>query len=211
MDNLPRIDRRTAIKWMAAASAAMVLAAQRIPGQDGPPAAKPYGTDPDLTKEYKPGELWSLTFNDAQRVTAAALCDVIIPAEGKSPSASQVGVVDFIDEWISAPYDDQKADRKPVLAGLAWIDEEAMKRFQKKFAALTDDQKHAICDDIAYTKNTKAEFKEAAHFFAKFRNLTAGGFYTTPAGRTDLQYIGNVPLATFDGPPPEVLRKAGLA
>jgi hypothetical protein len=27
----------------------------------------------------------------------------------------------------------------------------------------------------------------------------------------DLNYIGNVPLEKFDGPPPEALKKAGLA
>ena len=37
------------------------------------------------------------------------------------------------------------------------------------------------------------------------------GFYTTPVGRKDLQYVGNVPLKSFDGPPIEALKKAGLA
>jgi hypothetical protein len=27
----------------------------------------------------------------------------------------------------------------------------------------------------------------------------------------DLQYIGNIPLQKFDGPPPEVLKHLGLA
>jgi hypothetical protein len=40
--------------------------------------------------------------------------------------------------------------------------------------------------------------------------LTVGGFYTTPEGMRDLGYVGNVALARFDGPPPEVLRKVGL-
>ena len=39
---------------------------------------------------------------------------------------------------------------------------------------------------------------------------TAGGFYSTPAGRKDLNYIGNVPLARFDGPPPALLKALGL-
>jgi len=36
---------------------------------------------------------------------------------------------------------------------------------------------------------------------------SAGGFYSTPAGRKDLKYMGNVRLSTFDGPPLEVLRQ----
>jgi hypothetical protein len=42
------------------------------------------------------------------------------------------------------------------------------------------------------------------------RDLTAGGFYSTPAGRKDLNFIGNVPLARFDGPPPALLETLDL-
>src|SRR4051812_13855576 len=121
-DPLPRMDRRTALKWMLAASATMALDPHFVRGQTPAPSAKGYGTDPDLTKHYQPGELWPLTFTDGQRRTAAALSDVIIPADSESPAASAVGVVDFIDEWISAPYSDQQADRAIVLPGLAWIE-----------------------------------------------------------------------------------------
>jgi hypothetical protein len=55
-----------------------------------------------------------------------------------------------------------------------------------------------------------AEHRDAARFFALFRDLTAGGFYTTPVGRNDLSYVGNVPLTRFDGPDAELLRKLGL-
>ena len=72
-------------------------------------------------------------------------------------------------------------------------------------------QLHAICDDICYLPKAKPRFVEAAKFFARYRDLTASGFYTTPEGRKDLQFIGNVPLASFDGPPLEVLKKVGLA
>ena len=75
---------------------------------------------------------------------------------------------------------------------------------------MTQAQKAAICDDICYRPEVKPQFADAATFFAIYRDLTAGGFYTTPAGIRDLKYVGNVPLTRFDGPPPEVLRKAGL-
>jgi hypothetical protein len=211
MTNLPRIDRRTAIKWMLAASATMAIDPRFARAETAAtPSGKGYGTDPDLTRHYKPGDVWPLTLTEAQRRTAAVLCDVIIPADEHSPAASTVGVVDFIDEWISAPYPNTKNDRGIVLPGLAWIDEEATKRFQRPFADLAEAEKAAICDDICSPGSVKPEFKPAAKFFAVFRNLTAGGFYTTPAGLKDLRYIGNVPLASFDGPPPEALRHAGL-
>jgi hypothetical protein len=209
-EDLPRMDRRTALKWMLTAAASTALAPHLGRAQAGAPVAKGYGTDPDLVRHYNPGELWPLTFTNEQRRTAAALCDVIIPADDRSPAASAVGVVDFIDEWISAPYPDQQRDRPVILAGLAWIDTESNKRFGRPFTGLSEAERHAICDDICYTAKAKPEFKEAARFFASYRNLTGGGFYSTPQGRQDVRYVGNMPLATFDGPPPEVLRKAGL-
>lgn len=207
-----RIERRAAIKWMMTAAASLPLAQLRIRGAS-PTAidAKGYGTDPDLIRSYNPGDFWPLTLTDAQRRTTAALCDTIIPADGKSPAASAVGVVDFIDEWISAPYPQQREHRPIILDGLGWMDREAASRFKKGFADLADNQRNAICDDICLESAAKPAFAKAAAFFALFRNLTAGGFYTTPEGTKDLNYIGNVPLATFDGPPPEVLRQVGLA
>ena len=212
---LPRIPRREAIRWMLAAAAASALDPAAFGAQKkmiGSPEgiAGGYGTDPNLVRDYAPGDCWPLTLTEAQRKTAATWCDVIIPPDDKSPSASQLGVVDFIDEWVSAPYPDQKADRKIVLAGLEWMEAESKKRFDKDFAALSEEQKHAICDDICYGAKAKQEFKEAAKYFAKFRSLTASGFYTTPQGMTDLGYVGNTPMAKFDGPPQEVLDRLGV-
>jgi len=160
---------------------------------------------------YKAGELWPLTFSAKQRNTATVLSDLIIPADEMSPSASAVGVIDFIDEWISAPYKPNQKDRHTVLEGFDWLDRESAKRYSKSFAALDQAQQRAICDDICHAAKAKPKFANAAKFFARYRDLTAGGFYTTPDGRKDLQYVGNTPLKSFDGPPLEVLKKVGLA
>jgi hypothetical protein len=207
------MDRRTTIKWMLAASASMPLLEQRVPGVDAAaalPVASGYGIDPDLTRIYHPGDLWPLLLTPAQRRVAGALCDVIIPADSMSPSASAVGVVDFLAEWVSAPYPHQQMDRPIVLDGLAWMDAEAGRRFAQTFAALNETQQHLICDDICSEQRAKPVFGRAAKFFARYRDLTAGGYYSTGAGREDLQYIGNVPLATFEGPPLALLQKLGL-
>jgi len=209
------MDRRVTIKWVLAASVTMPLLAS-CAGTAGVRSRQPvipprgYGADPNLTGVYRPGEVWPLTFTPPQRRTATALCDVIIPADSVSPSASAVGVVDFIDEWVSAPYPRQQEDRPIVIEGLAWMDDEARRRYTKSFADLDTTQCSAICDDIAHELRAQPPFAKAALFFARYRDLTAGGFYSTPAGRKDLQYIGNVALARFDGPSVEVLRKVGL-
>ena len=212
------MDRRTSIKWMLAAAASVPSLRELAFGTTlasgtsvGIAPPKGYGTDPKLLDPYKPGEPWPLTFNPKQRLAATALSDLIIPADDTSPSASAVGVIDFIDEWISAPYPQQQEDRKLVIEGLAWLDREAAKRFAHGFAVLDLGRQKKICDDICYVPKAKPRFVEAAKFFARYRDLTAGGFYTTPAGRKDLQYVGNTPLARYDGPPREVLEKVGLA
>jgi hypothetical protein len=154
-----------------------------------------------------------LTFTIQQRRMAKALCDLIIPADASSPSASAVGVVEFIDEWISAPYEAQRRDRNMILGGFTWLDREAAARYRsrKSFRALSHKRQTAICDDICLVAKATPERVEAAKFFARYRDLTAGGFYTTPHGRNDVRYVGNVPLPRFDGPPLEVLKKVGLA
>src|SRR5687767_7768380 len=160
MHSSARMDRRAAIKWMMTAAATSALLEREAFGADALQAAKAgakpgvgYGTDPDILKTYKPGDVWPLTFNATQRATAAALCDVIIPADAKGPSASSVRVHEFIDEWISAPYPGHDADRKTVTEGLTWLDAEAQKRFKNDFVNLIARQKNAICDDICYAPN----------------------------------------------------------
>jgi hypothetical protein len=210
------LDRRTTIKWMFAAAAtvpsldAFGYAPQPL-ARDVKADQSGYGTDPDLSKEWRPGGPWPLTLGVAGRLTTAVLCDLIIPADDTSPAASSVGVVDFIDEWISAPYPQQRADRAIILPGLTWIEAEAQGRFGQAFTAITEKQRAAIADDICSQEKAAPNAATAARFFAKFRDLTAGGFYTTPVGMKDIGYVGNVQLEKFEGPPAAVLKKVGLA
>ena len=57
------MDRRTTIKWMLAAAASSPLLNSRAFGQEitAQPVATGYGSDPDLTKIYRPGDVWPLT------------------------------------------------------------------------------------------------------------------------------------------------------
>lgn len=208
------MDRRTTIKWVLAAGAAWPLAKVGRAGGAALSAAssqaRGYGTDPKLLVTYHPGDVWPLTFDAHQRQFAGVLADIIIPADDKSPSASSVGAVAFIDEWVSAPYPDHQNDRTVVLAGFAWLDAEATRRSGKTFVDLDASEQHALCDDICDPLRARADRVDAARFFSRFRDLTAGAFYTTPVGRNDLDFIGNVALAHFDGPPAELLAKLGL-
>lgn len=201
------MDRRTSLQWMVAAAALPSLWREAV----AKPAAAPgYGTDPDLMKRYAAGALWPLTMTAAQRRAAASLCDTIIPADERSPGAAELDVHVFIDEWISAPYPVHLEDRGVVLQGLDWLDAESQRRHGRPFAEADAAGRQAICDDICYVPKAAPAHAQAAAFFARYRDLTAGGFYTTPQGTQDLRFVGNVPLAAFDGPPPEVLRIVGV-
>ena len=169
-----------------------------------------YGADPNLVDPHKSGAFWPLTFTAAEHKAAKALADVIIPKDPHGPAASSVGVVEMLDEWVSAPYPDQVKDRPVIVVGLAWIDGESVRRFAKPFAELEATQQHAICDDICFGKTAKADFKIPARFFSRFRSLAASAYYATPAGWDAIGYVGNVPLTQFDGPPPAVLKKLGV-
>jgi hypothetical protein len=205
-----RLDRRAAIKWMAAAAASLALLHRDARGEAGARAGD-YETDPEMQKTYHPGDLWPLTFTPGQHRAAVALCNFILPADGTSPGAGSLGVADFIDEWISAPFPAQRQDRDPLLAGLAWLDAESQRRFGNDFASLVYSQQAKIADDICFPGQASADFLVAAKFFDRFRYLAAGGYYTTPEGMKDIGYVGNVPLTKFDGPPPEVLQRLGLS
>lgn len=223
------LKRRALIKTIAATAIALpmtgALAActpssdsRKLPVVDGKGASAsgaagkgPRGTlsDPDL---LNPRISWEMQLTTAELTTLAALCDMIIPADEKSPSASQVGVPAYINEYVSAPPERYKRALVQVRGGLVWINVESAKRFAgKRFEALTNDQKTSICDDICFTKTAKPEFQQAAQFFDRVRDITAEAFYTTDEGMKDIGYVGNVALTSFDGPPPEVLQHLGLA
>ncbi len=178
--------------------------------EQGAPPVGPRGTpsDPDL---LRPKVTWRLKLTAGELATLAALCDMIIPADAKSPSASAVGVPAYINEYVSAPAEGYQRALVQVRGGLVWLNVESNKRFGKRFLALSNAQRTQICDDICYVPKAKPEFKAAALFFDRVRDITAEGFYTTDAGMKDIGYVGNVALPKFEGPPLAVLKHLGLA
>ena len=232
IDKLIRVDRRTTIKWLAATMAAAYTGCSsdekyvgdEIPTDHGAPllgvAGKhdgiTYGTDPDRMNPVVP---WARTMTEAQLSTSSALCDMILPQDERSPAASALGVPDFIDEWVSAPYPQQQEDRERILAGLEWLEQRTKKRFDSSFASAAEPQKKEILDTIAWPSDARPELADQAEFFKRFRYLAVGAFYTTAAGIDDVGYIGNVAISgEYPGPSDEamahlagVLKQLGLS
>lgn len=204
----PRLARRRVLQLIAAAATAPVFwSAPGIAtmGIKRGPAGTP--TDPDLLNPSIP---WELQLTDDERLLLEVLCDIIIPADDISPAASTIGAHDFIDEWVSAPYDTMAGDLDRIRSGLAWLEAESARRFGGEFAQLDPAQQAAICDDICHPPAAKPEYAEAAWFFDRVRMLTAMAFYTTREGMNDVGYVGNVPLDRWDPPPEIALKHVGL-
>ncbi len=144
-------------------------------------------------------------FTPHELKTVTVLSDIIIPNEGNVGSASQVGVPAFIEFMMK----DQPKQQTPMRGGLMWLDNQARKRFEKKFIQCSKAQQLEIVDDIAYPDTAKLEHKQGVAFFNLIRNLVVTGFYTTEVGFKDLGYVGNRPN-NWDGVPNEVLLQYGL-
>lgn len=198
-----QLSRREALKRVIGLSVA--LSAMEMPAFANTPV-RGIGTDPNLLKKEIP---WPLVLTDAEMKTVKVLGDIIIPADENGPEASAVGVPEFINEWVSAPYEQQQGDLATLRKGLTWLDAESQKRFSKIFVEITPEQQIAIIDDIV--KDGTDARKQAYNFFKMFRDRVAGGYYSTPIGWKAIGYVGNVPMPEYPGPPPEVLKHLGLA
>jgi hypothetical protein len=205
-----RPDRRRSLAWLAGAIGATQLPglghalASSAAGASAAakhalpplPRGPGYGTDPGLLKDWQAGEPWPLTLNARERAALAAIADRILPAEGTAPAASAVGVVDCLDEWLSAPYAGQQADRALVLPAL----EELLAR-----ASTQGSQFEALPADL------QLQWLKTSPAFPRLRELVAGAYYSTPAGAQDLAFAGDSPSTFFAGPSAQVLRAAGYA
>ena len=63
-------------------------------------------------------------FDDHQWRTVGILCDLIIPADERSGSATQAGVPEFIDDWLDFRKHEDGNDNfaAQILGGLAWLE-----------------------------------------------------------------------------------------
>ena len=163
----------------------------------------------DRTKEEKEAYKKIIAdkfFTDHEMATIAILCDIIIPADETSGSATQAKVPEFIEFIVK----DMPEHQTPMRGGLRWLDMQSNKNFQKAFTDCTSQEQLSIIDQVAYPKKAKPEMQQGVAFFNLMRNLTATGFYTSEMGIKDIGYIGNK-AAQWNGVPDDVLKQYNLA
>ena len=138
--------------------------------------------------------------------TVRLLTDLIMPADDRSGSATAAGVPEFMDFIMI----DMPQRQVAMRGGLAWLDLECQRRFDRTFAGAAATQRTEVLDDLATYGELKAGLTHGQAFFRAFRDLTASGFWTSKMGMTDLGYMGNAVVAKWDGCPAEQLQKLGL-
>jgi hypothetical protein len=218
------LSRRTTMQWMMAA-AVLPMARWSPPAMaaglgdaagaappfdvivdwpDTPPLAQAigYGRDPDLMMPKVP---WALTLSVAQRRTVDLLGDLILPRDTVSPGAGALGVGAFIDEWISAPYPQQRADRAKVVGGLLWIDAQSRTLHGRAFVDLAAQQQATLLDALSVPVPV-ARMVAPVAFMDTLRRLFVLGFYSLPEGKADMGYVGDQPTpGAYPGPTREAL------
>ena len=217
------VDRRSALKAMAAAAAVPVLGTFETSEEHILRARE--AAETAVLAEIQGTPFVPKFFNRHEYQTVRMLADYIIPRDERSGSATDAGVPQYIDFVLS----DQTPPPGPpnptrrfyvaptnaqvnVKGGLAWLDHECGRRFGsgKTFLTSSDAQRREVLDDIAWPAKAKPELSHGVAFFTRIRDMTAAGFFSSKLGVQDLRYIGNYPQAKWDGCPPEVLAKLGL-
>jgi gluconate 2-dehydrogenase gamma chain len=145
-------------------------------------------------------------FTQHEMATIAVLCDIIIPADEVSGSATQAGVPTFIEFMAK----DKPDFQVPLRGGLRWLDLQMTKLYGTSFKDSKSNEQIAMVDAIAYPAKAKPQMKQGVAFFSLMRNLTASGFYSSEMGIKDIGYQGNKPNQ-WNGVPDEVLKQYGLA
>lgn len=145
-------------------------------------------------------------FTDSEKVMVAVLSDIIIPADDRSGSATEAGVVDFIEFMMK----DYPPFQVPTRGGLMWLNNLCMREYGEIFVECTADQQLEVVDRIAWPDDAEPDMEYGVRFFNRMRNLVSTGFFTSEMGIRDIDYRGN--KANFwDGVPDEVLARHGLS
>jgi hypothetical protein len=192
------MDRRQALKLMATASVVLWTPAQVAAAREKASAA--------LVRARQGTAFVPGFFTGREHATVRLLVDLIIPADDRSGSATDAGVPEFMDFMML----DRPEMQDGMRGGLAWLDIECQRRFDRTFVEADDAQCGALLDAIAWPDQADDDLSQGVAFFNRFRDLTASGFWSTEMGIADLRYMGNRMVPRWTGCPDEALRHVGV-
>lgn len=201
------MDRRKYLKTLAVGSLSVpvILESCKTETKQENPAALPTIDRTPAELEHYNKLITEKFFDEHEMKTISILCDIIIPKDEVSGSATDAKVPDFIEFIVK----DMPRHQVPMRGGLKWLDVTCLKRFNNAFSDCSAQQQNEIVDEIAFPEKAKPEMQQGVAFFNLMRDLTACGFFTSEIGIKDLGYAGNRPNQ-WDGVPQEVLDQYGL-
>ena len=140
-------------------------------------------------------------FTEPELETLVVLGNIIIP------NLEESGFSEFCEFMAK----DQPGNHAlPLRGGLAWLNSESSQRYDgKSFTEITDDERIAIVDSIAYPDPKARMQPPGVQFFNHARFMAMTCYYTSRQGIDDLGYVGNQ-ANVWDGPPQEVLDQYDL-
>jgi len=198
--NLPGFSRRTilgaAVAVPAIAGAGWLVrqymsvprnAVAGLPGQSVAFQAYPTGYGPDPELIYPERMIWPSRLTDSQRSLLSWAADKILPAQASWPSASELGVPSFLDEWLSAPYPEQVSDFDLIMPMLDEVTNEDEASLNRK-------------EDPGRMNSSEWI---SAH--SRLTELVVAGYFCSRRGNELLGFIGNQPSDQFFGPPDGVI------
>ena len=208
----PELTRRAALKVLGVVPLAGALAwQQQQQGQQTPRQTHEAPNQPAADTKRPPRSPRQTTFFTARETrTMRVLADDIIPRDARSGSATEAGVLAFLNHNLASS-ETSVETRTQWRGGLRWIDTESRRRFGVAYAAATAAQRHQILDDIAYPERVRPELAHGSAFFMRARDMVAAGFFSSAIGVKDLQYQGNSAMPTWTGCPEPALRKLGVS
>ena len=169
------------------------------------------------------GKYQPKAMNATEYKTLERLAVIIVPADDVSGSGLDAGAPAFID--LLSSQNEQLADI--FHGGLAWLDGEMNKRYEKSFVAATEMQQIQMInllveaerherlrvDEVAavkrssdnrdfanYTLRPVHPLAAGGHFFDWVRKMTVDAFYTSPIGMKDLNFMGNKAYSKYEVP-----------
>ena len=225
-ESLRTVTRRTAFKWVAASlGSSSLIAVWNWTGVDEDAAAeaasaqtsasgplldtpkpingRPYGGDPTI---MAPEITWELTMTPRQLQLAAALSDVVLPAQAGLPSGSSVGIPQFLDEWVSSPYEQTQKGRSDCFLLYEWLERESRATSDVTFVESALAAQQLLLDRIAWRDRVEPGLEVEAEAFDTFRSLAVSAYFASQEATDWIGYVGNKPgSGDYPGPTEEAL------
>lgn len=147
----------------------------------------------------RPGIDWEPAFFSAtQARLVTALAGIILPADERSPGATELGVPAFIEEMIYKVHEEESRQR--FLSGLEVFSSLASGQSESRFLELDPEEQFLVAEqhNTRMVEWDDGKLPEELYFFRTMKELTLAGYFTTEVGATQVLQHEAVPGA-YDG------------